>query len=102
MQINTSSLSILPSAGFRRDGTVDTSPQRARPAAAREESPPRGAVARIRARAAALPADADFGTSDALQNLPARSRNALQSYLNNGPTMSERLGVDLAGVDVFA
>lgn len=34
------------------------------------------------------------------QNLSSRSLGALQSYRANGPSLSERLGVELAGIDV--
>lgn len=35
------------------------------------------------------------------EGLSQQSRTALQSYLSNGPTLAERFGVELAGVDLF-
>lgn len=103
MLISTSSLSIPVGGAFRRDGAFDS----ARPAAGRterteraDESPARGEITRPRSRASGASA-LDGSFADSLQNLPSRSRNALQTYLSNGPSIQERLGVELAGVDVF-
>jgi hypothetical protein len=61
------------------------------------DSTPRGEVTRVRSRAAYADTVASF--SD--RNLAQRSRDALQSYLANGPTLTEKLGVELAGIDVL-
>jgi len=99
--IGSTSLSFPASGALRRDGAFDSA-QPTRPAPGADEQPAgRGEITRLRPRASdAIQDDSRF--SDLLQNLPARSRNALQSYLSNGPSIQERLGVELAGVDVFA
>lgn len=102
VQISSPSLSILPGAAYpRRDGVADGARRPVVDAVAeRTGEPARGAVSRVRSLG-----DAGFdslGLDESLQNLPARNRNALRSYLDNGPTIQERLGVELAGVDVFA
>jgi hypothetical protein len=53
-------------------------------------------VVRIRSRVATARETQDFSQS----SLSPRSRAALSSYQANGPTLSERLGVELAGIDV--
>ncbi len=40
-------------------------------------------------------------TAELSDALSARSRMALHTYLSNGPSMAERLGVELAGVDIY-
>jgi len=35
-------------------------------------------------------------------NVSGRKRAALQTYQSNGPSIEERLGVELVGVDTFA
>ncbi len=91
MQIR-SNYSYLPSPEYRRDRTVDA------PAAARGDGGEQGRFAREVTRIARGPsAVADEG----LSGLPPQVRGALQSYLSNGPTLSERYGVELAGVDLF-
>lgn len=62
------------------------------------ESAPRGEVTRVRSRASN---SGDFSSTLSDRSLPQRARDALQSYLANGPTLSERLGVELAGIDVL-
>jgi len=104
VQISSTTLPALPSAAPRgRDGAVDSAqPTTVKPVAGRGgESSAQGEVTRIRTRASAAARSAAADESS-LQNLPPRSRNAVQSYLSNGPSIEERLGVELAGVDVFA
>lgn len=92
MQIR-SSYSYLPSPEYRRDRAVDA------PAAVRGEGGDSGGrareVTRIPRNPVAVAADEE------LANLPPQVRGALQSYLSNGPSLSERYGVELAGVDIF-
>lgn len=57
---------------------------------------PEREVTRIRSRVSSAREAQDFSQS----NLPPRSRSALQSYLQNGPSLTERLGVELVGIDV--
>lgn len=102
MQIGSSSRLSLPIAvDYRRDGVADSTrqPRDNARAAQRIEEQPQREVTRIPARAATR--SYDSAASDRLQELPSRSRSALQTYLDNGPTIQERLGVELAGVDVF-
>ena len=96
MQIRSNSIgnySYLPSPESRRDRAADA------PAAARgdvgEQSGRAREVTRISRSPVARAADED------LANLPPQVRGALQSYLSNGPSLSERYGVELAGVDIF-
>ncbi len=98
MRIGSPSLPLLPTpVADRGYGSARNS----RPTEAVEvavDQAPRGDVTRIR-RAVSAVGDALQNLSD--RNLPQRSRDALQSYLANGPTLSERLGVELAGIDVL-
>lgn len=91
-----SSQPLLPTpVSDRGYGSPRTAP--AAEADAITAEPPRSDVVRMRNRSAlgaSQPALAD-------SNLSQRGRNALQSYLANGPTLSERLGVELAGIDVL-
>jgi hypothetical protein len=34
--------------------------------------------------------------------LPPKARNAVTAYSNNGPSIEERLGVELVGIDTYA
>ncbi len=68
----------------------------AAPEASAERIPQRD-VTRIRSRVAAGSETQSFSQGD----LPSHSRSALQSYRMNGPSLSERLGVELAGIDVL-
>jgi len=58
-------------------------------------------VTRIRSRTANSGGAQTAANAFANENLSSRSRGALQSYLANGPSLSERLGVELAGIDVL-
>ncbi len=94
MQIRSNSLSnysYLPSPESRRDRAVEA------PAAIADggerESRPRE-VTRIARGAAAA-------SAEQLAGFAPQVRGALQSYLSNGPSLSERYGVELAGVDIF-
>ncbi len=92
MQIR-SSYSHLPSPEYRRDRAVDA------PAAARGDGGEQGGRPREVTRIARTPVAA--ASDDALAGLAPQVRGALQSYLSNGPSLSERYGVELAGVDIF-
>ncbi|MET0379122.1 MAG: hypothetical protein ABW049_09040 [Spongiibacteraceae bacterium] len=94
-----SSLPLLPTTVSDRGyGSARSSrPPEAIDSAA--EQAPRGEVTRIRSRVASAASDPSQSFSD--RDLPQRSRDALQSYQANGPTLSERLGVELAGIDVL-
>ena len=90
-----SSIPLLPTSvadrgqRARNDAQPVSSRETAAPAPERE-------VTRIRSRVNSARETQDFSQS----NLPQRSRNALQSYLQNGPSLTERLGVELVGIDV--
>ena len=94
-----SSLPLLPTPVSDRGYGAGS---RARPTSTTTDVPEQAPreVTRIRSRA-----DGSQTTSGqrtfANDNLPSRSRDALQSYLANGPSLSERLGVELAGIDVL-
>lgn len=108
VQISASTSSTLPiPASYRRDGFADSAQQGAdRTAVAqntRNDTSVQGEITRIRHRASVSAQRGDNGSSQQqLQDLPQRSRSAVQAYLNNGPSIQERLGVELAGVDVYA
>ena len=40
--------------------------------------------------------------AQAIADLPHRNQQAIQTFADNGPSAEERLGVELAGIDVFA
>lgn len=101
---SSSTTALLPIAVTpRRDDVADRSPteQRKQLNSTAEQAPQRE-VTRIRTRASAAAQQANSQAQQTLQDLPARQRGALQSYLSNGPSVQERLGVELAGIDVFA
>jgi hypothetical protein len=81
--------SAVPERAQRPRGEAVSIPEAGARSAERE-------VVRIRSRVAAARDTQDFSQA----NLSQRSRNALLSYQANGPTLSERLGVELAGIDV--
>ncbi|MDB6061100.1 MAG: hypothetical protein JWM78_1203 [Verrucomicrobiaceae bacterium] len=105
MRIGASTLPALPApVSYRRDD-IGESPARqpsqavvatSEPAAERE-------ITRIRTRAST---NSQQTTTDRQQfssdSLPQRTRNALLSYTSNGPSIEERLGVELAGIDAYA
>lgn len=108
MQVGAASSSastLLPIAiNPRRDDVADRSAEQARKqlVASQAEQTPQREVTRIRTRASAATQQVNSRAQQLLQDLPARQRSALQTYLNNGPSIEERLGVELAGIDVFA
>lgn len=91
MQIR-SNYSYLPSPEYRRDRPVEA-PAGARGDSGEQGGRPREVTRLTRASAARA--------GDELAGLPPQIRGALQSYLSNGPSLSERYGVELAGVDIF-
>lgn len=94
MQIRSNSLGnygYLPSPEYRRDRPVDAPA----PAAGRAESGERESRPREVTRVARRAAD------EGMAGYAPQVRSALQSYLSNGPSLSERYGVELAGVDTF-
>ena len=91
-----SSLPYLPSPVSDRGHAAPRAPQ-VEPESG-GESASRGEVTRVRSRAGN---SGDFASTLSDRSLPQRARDALQSYLANGPSLSERLGVELAGIDVL-
>lgn len=100
---STSSIALLPApVNPRREEVAERAVERVQPVADQAgQGNPRD-VARARVRASAAAQQANNQAQQVLRDLPARQRSALQSYLNNGPSIQERLGVDLAGIDVYA
>lgn len=109
MQVRSTSIA-LPSAAEYRRHPGGAAAVRA-PGDVAEEAP-RREVTRIRAAAPAHEAMVrevmaheamayEAMAYEAMADMPARSRGALSAYLSNGPTLSERYGVELAGVDLF-
>jgi hypothetical protein len=102
---DSTSTVLLPLAiAPRRDDVGDrsTAEQRKPQAAGSIDQTTQREVTRIRTRASAAAQQASSQAQQTLRDLPERQRNALQSYLSNGPSIQERLGVELAGIDVFA
>jgi hypothetical protein len=96
VRIGSSSLPLLPTTVSDRGYGTARSSRTSDVVDSIADSTSRGEVTRVRSRSAATADTASF--SD--RNLSQRSRDALQSYLANGPTLTERLGVELAGIDV--
>ncbi len=90
---------MLPLATDYRRGDYERAP-RQQPVETPFEQPQRE-VTRIRARATSEAQRADQRASFS-ESLSTQQRTALQAYQNNGPTIEERLGVELAGIDIYA
>lgn len=103
MRIGASSLPALPvPVGYRREDIAERpSRQSGRAVEVTAEPVVEREVTRIRARAAAHQAGTESQRSFTDVASP-RARNALLSYTSNGPSIEERLGVELAGIDVYA
>lgn len=103
MRIGASPVPALPvPVDYRREAIGERSArQPARTVATTAEPVVEREVTRIRARASAQQTSTENSQSFS-DALPQRTRSALQSYTNNGPSIAERLGVDLAGIDVYA
>ena len=103
MRIGASSVPALPvPVDYRREAIAERSArQQARNVATTAEPVVEREVTRIRSRASAQSAGTERvqSFSDALSR---HTRSALQSYTSNGPSIAERLGVELAGIDVYA
>lgn len=99
----TSSIALLPVPVNRREDALERAAEQRRQVVVEpaEQAPQRETI-QTRVRASAAAQQASNQAQEVLRDLPARQRSALQSYLNNGPSMEERLGVDLAGIDVYA
>lgn len=100
MQVSSSYLPALPIATDYRRDDYPRAP-RVVPGSDRPESSPQGEVTRIRARASSRTQTVDQSSPFA-ENVATRNHSALQTYRSNGPTIEERLGVELAGIDVYA
>lgn len=103
MQIGFSSVSTLPVPVYRRD-ELNERRQQGREQPISQQQPAQqaaGEVTRIRARASVAAQRAESQSAQYADNLPARSRNAVAAYSNNGPSIEERLGVELVGVDLY-
>jgi hypothetical protein len=107
VQVGAASTStvLLPVAiAPRRDDVADRStPEQRKPQTLSTIDPvEQREVTRIRTRASAAAQQAASRAQETLRDLPERQRGALQTYLSNGPSIQERLGIELAGIDVFA
>jgi hypothetical protein len=106
---STTSIALLPVAVTpRRDDVAERAAEQTRKqlnssqVIGQSDQPLDREVTRIRTRASAAAQQANSQAQENLRDLPARQRGALQTYLSNGPSIQERLGVELAGIDVFA
>lgn len=99
---STSSIALLPVPANRREDALERATEQRRPLVVEpaEQAPQREAT-RVQVRASAAAQQANQA-QEVLRDIPPRQRSALQSYMSNGPSMEERLGVDLAGIDVYA
>ena len=98
MQVGSSHLPALPIAtDYRRRDDYE---RPSRPQQVESDRPQQREVTRIRARASGV--ERTEQSAPFAENVTARNRPALQSYQSNGPTIEERLGVELAGIDVYA
>jgi hypothetical protein len=104
VQVGFRPVSTLPvPAAYRRD-ELDARRQPAREQAVGEQQSQQqttGEVTRIRTRASVAAQRAETQAPQFADNLPARSRNAVAAYSSNGPSIEERLGVELVGVDLY-
>jgi hypothetical protein len=99
----TSSIALLPVPVNRREDALERATEQRRQLVVEpSEQAPQRETTRLRVRASAEAQQANSQAQEVLRDLPPRQRSAMQSYLSNGPTMEERLGVDLAGIDVYA
>lgn len=105
---STSSIALLPvPVNPRRDDSAERASEQRRQQvqaleAANQRQSAQPDLIRRRVHAAAEVQQANNQAQEVLRDLPARQRSALQSYLANGPSIQERLGVDLVGIDVYA
>jgi hypothetical protein len=103
VRIGAPSVPALPvPVDYRREAIGERSARRSERAVATTAEPVvEREVTRIRSRASAQQTGTERvqSFSDALSQ---RTRSALQSYTSNGPSIEERLGVELAGIDVYA
>ena len=105
MQIGFNTLPTLPvPANYRRDELDERRQQRNQAAVTQQSQPQQatGEVTRIRPRPISAAQSADNSLPKFSDNLPARARNAVAAYSSNGPSIEERLGVELVGVDLYA
>lgn len=105
MQIGFNSVLTLPvPASYRRDELDERRQQQSKQTAITQPQPQRqapGEVTRIRTRPSVAAQNAD-NQLPKFADLPSRARSAVAAYSSNGPSIEERLGVELAGVDVYA
>ena len=105
MRVGASTLPALPvPVTSRREGIAErqASPPNQTVAVTAEPTAERE-VTRIRARASAAAQQAGTNRQQPFSDaVSKRARSALSSYGSNGPSIEERLGVQLAGIDVYA
>lgn len=104
MQIGFGSVSTLPAPVVYRRDELDERRQQGREQSISQQQPQQqatGEITRIRTRASVAAQRAETQAPQYTENLPARSRNAVAAYSSNGPSIEERLGVELVGVDLY-
>ncbi len=106
MQIGFNTVAALPApASYRRDELDERRRQLSEQTAVTQRQSQQqttGEVTRIRPRASVAAQSTDSQSPKFSDNLPSRVRNAVAAYSSNGPSIAERLGVELVGVDVYA
>lgn len=110
MQIGGSFSTLPAPANYRRDDVAERRQGGRRQSdqldavaqQSAQQASDRGEVTRIRTRAPVATQTANADVSKFSDVLAGRNRSALQAYSSNGPSIAERLGVELAGVDVYA
>lgn len=109
--VHIDGLPIQPAAPRSERAPQDIVPARDNPGAGARQSEAVGTPRRevlAPERAAELYRQArEFSRGDAqaresLDSVPPRNRAAVSAYLDNRPSLSERLGIELVGVDDFA
>lgn len=102
MQIGFRSLPTLPAPVYRRD-ELDERRQQQREQVSQQQPQQQGSgeVTRIRTRASVAAQNVETQAPQFADNLPARGRSAVAAYSSNGPSIEERLGVELVGVDLY-
>ena len=104
MRIGASTLPALPSSvAHRRDDIVERSSRANAFAEVVAEAAGERETTRNKVRSATPSQQAESQLEPFLDSkLPSSARAALLSYSSNGPSIEERLGVELAGIDVYA
>lgn len=104
MQVGFRSVSTLPVPAVYRRDELDERRQSAREQTIGQQQSQQqttGEVTRIRTRASVAAQRIESQAPQFADNLPALGRTAVAAYSSNGPSIEERLGVELVGVDLY-